>query len=103
MKKSELIEQLNKIPGDLNVAFRNVEYEGYEEINYVYVEKTHRVREDGTKICRTMTTDYSSEWESEERLAELYQKETCSIIVVDVVPPFSLVKWRGGDENLFLF
>lgn len=88
MKKSELIEQLKKIPGDLNVAFRNVEYEGYEEINYVYVEKTHPVREEEKRRCPATTTDYSSEWESERMLAKLYQEEICSIIVVDMRPPF---------------
>lgn len=89
MKKSELIEALNKIPGDFTVTFRNVEYGGYEEINGVYVEKSHRITEDGRKRCPETGTDYSCKDIGKDRLVDLYKEETCDIIVVDVMEPWS--------------
>lgn len=83
MRKSELIEQLNKIPGDFNVVFPNVEYGGYEEINSVYEEKSHHITEDGRKRCPETGADYSDYKTSKERLADLYKEETCQIIELD--------------------
>lgn len=93
MKKSELIEALNKIPGDFTVTFRNVEYGGYEEINGVYVEKSHRITEDGRKRCPETGTDYSAQQTVRKGRMDLYEEETCDIIVVDVMEPWSRTRF----------
>lgn len=81
MKKSELIEQLNKIPGDYIVTFPNMEYGGYEEIRTVQIVKSHPITEEGRENYLETGADFSDDSRA-DRVEDLYAKEECKIIVI---------------------
>lgn len=84
---------------------KNVEYGGYEEINGVYVEKSHRITEDGRKRCPETGTDYSAQQTVRKGRMDLYEEETCDIIVVDVIKPWSRTRfdsWCNKKPAMFI-
>lgn len=83
MKKLELIEKLNNISGDFEVVFPNVEYGGLNNITKIYVEKVHRITENGSKLYPETGTDFLESSGNKERLKELYEEEEQNVIVLD--------------------